>query len=60
MLHEKVGKHGTRNRGRYQSGGSDLIEETLHPKSLYVLTMYMSETLSDLVFFSFNNMIHSP
>ena len=29
MLHEKVGKHGTRNRGRYP-GGSELIEQTLY------------------------------
>ena len=29
MLHEKVGKHGTRNRGRSLSGGSELIEQTL-------------------------------
>ena len=28
MLHEKAGKHGTRNRGRYQVG-SKLIEQTL-------------------------------
>ena len=29
MLHEKVGKHGTRNRGRYQVAQSELESEKI-------------------------------
>ena len=35
MLHEKVGKHGTRNRGRYQVAQSDRTDFTNNGSQLY-------------------------
>ena len=42
MLHEKTSDRGTRNRGRYQSGGSKLIEQTL-PQMFLSFILYFSK-----------------
>ena len=56
MLHEKVGKQGTRNRGRYQVAQS-LIEQTLLICNYHFLKLQLHDAIYRLRFYS-DSLIH--